>query len=278
MITHKSIGYSGRLGNQMFQYAAAKAQALRLNVDCYLPDHTVIKQDGCFDYTNNKWIQYKLDLYDCFNITAPLLNQTEVNVYTESNFSYESLILEVSNNTAIEGYFQSYKWLENTAVLKKMHNMSPKNKDDSNFLNCIKLAKSEKPIILHLRLGDYRNENRFGIPNSDYYKRSLDYIFKLSSNNKVWVFSDETDSVLDFLPQEHLDYYELIDTKNLDSAQTLEIMKYGTSYVIGNSTFSWWAATLSKTNSPIVVAPSPWFKSLEEPESLIPNNWIRVSA
>ena len=31
MITHKSIGYSGRLGNQMFQYAALKSIALLMN-------------------------------------------------------------------------------------------------------------------------------------------------------------------------------------------------------------------------------------------------------
>ena len=226
-------------------------------------------------YEKNKLFEFLTQLLS--SILLSIYLKDKVALSASNNVGYSDDI-KASGSKFLVGYFQSYKWLENTEVLKKMHNISPKNKNNSNFLNWIKLAKFEKPIILHLRLGDYRNENRFGIPNSDYYKKSLDYIFKLNSNNKIWVFSDETDSVLDFLPQEHLDHYELIDTKNLDSAQTLEIMKYGTSYVIGNSTFSWWAATLSKTNSPIVVAPSPWFKSLEEPESLIPNNWIRVSA
>ena len=226
-------------------------------------------------YEKNKLFEFLTQLLS--SILLSIYLKDKVALSASNNVGYSDDI-KASGSKFLVGYFQSYKWLENTEVLKKMHNMSPKNKDDSNFLNWIKLAKSEKPIILHLRLGDYRNENSFGIPNPDYYKRSLDYILKLNSNNKVWIFSDETDSALDFLPQEYLDHYKLIDTRNLDSAQTLEIMKYGISYVIGNSTFSWWAATLSKTNSPIVVAPCPWFKSLEEPESLIPNNWIRVSA
>ena len=305
---------TGGLGNQLFQLAAALYFAENRPVElvdsigrprtnsfglpdidtCVLPlDVLIIKSDkysmlisktsgfmlrkgmNPHWYEKNKLFEFLTQLLS--SILLSIYLKDKVALSASNNVGYSDDI-KASGSKFLVGYFQSYKWLENTEVLKKMHNISPKNKNNSNFLNWIKLAKFEKPIILHLRLGDYRNENRFGIPNSDYYKRSLDYIFKLSSNNKVWVFSDETDSVLDFLPQEHLDYYELIDTKNLDSAQTLEIMKYGTSYVIGNSTFSWWAATLSKTNSPIVVAPSPWFKSLEEPESLIPNNWIRVSA
>ena len=189
MITHKSIGYSGRLGNQMFQYAAAKAQALRLNVDCYLPDHTVIKQDGCFDYTNNKWIQYKLDLYDCFNITAPLLNQTEVNVYTESNFSYESLILEVLDNTSIEGYFQSYKYFEDCKdrILEEFT-----FKDE--ILNKCKaeVSKYANPVAIHIRRGDQVAHPNMWNVSLEYIQAALEqfsdeeYTFLIFSDDIEW--------------------------------------------------------------------------------------------
>ena len=46
MITHKSIGYSGRLGNQMFQYAALKSLSLLLgDNEIILPDNTAVKPD-----------------------------------------------------------------------------------------------------------------------------------------------------------------------------------------------------------------------------------------
>ena len=58
MITHNSISYSGRLGNQMFQYATLKAVSLETNLPCFIPDNTKIKLDGVFDFTNNEWIKY----------------------------------------------------------------------------------------------------------------------------------------------------------------------------------------------------------------------------
>jgi hypothetical protein len=49
-------------------------------------------------------------------------------------------------------------------------------------------------------------------------------------------------------------------------------------YVIGNSTFSWWAARLKYDHSAVVVAPVPWFKSMNDPEGLIPGDWITIEA
>ena len=37
MVTSIDIGENGRLGNQLFQYAAVKALALENNYDCVLP-------------------------------------------------------------------------------------------------------------------------------------------------------------------------------------------------------------------------------------------------
>ena len=80
MITHNSIGYNGRLGNQMFQYAALKALSLKTKFECFLPNNIKIKLDGAFDFTNNKWIEYKLDLLDCFELTTHILNNNLTNI------------------------------------------------------------------------------------------------------------------------------------------------------------------------------------------------------
>ena len=112
MITHKSIGYSGRLGNQMFQYAALKAISLETGFPCFLPDNTKIKLDGAFDFANNKWLQYKLDLLDGFEITTPLLDIKTDSLYQEKEFQFESEVFNITNNTAIDGYFQSYKYFD----------------------------------------------------------------------------------------------------------------------------------------------------------------------
>ena len=61
MVTNLEIGYNGRLGNQMFQYAACYDIAKKLDTDFVIPKFNVDneKHDGCWDFSNNKWIPYR---------------------------------------------------------------------------------------------------------------------------------------------------------------------------------------------------------------------------
>jgi hypothetical protein len=94
---------------------------------------------------------------------------------------------------------------------------------------------------------------------------------------KIWVFSDEPAlAQIQFskiLPEE-LRWIPEIDGS---ATKTLEVMRFGHGYVIGNSTFSWWGASLSYTNWAKVIAPDPWFKNLPTPHSLIPPNWETIN-
>ena len=100
-------------------------------------------------YEKNKLFEFLTQLLS--SILLSIYLKDKVALSASNNVGYSDDI-KASGSKFLVGYFQSYKWLENTEVLKKMHNISPKNKNNSNFLNWIKLAKFEKPIILHLRL------------------------------------------------------------------------------------------------------------------------------
>ena len=265
MITHKSIGYSGRLGNQMFQYAATKAQALRLNVNCYLPDHTAIKQDGCFDYTNNKWIQYKLDLYDCFNISAPLLNQTENNLYAESNFSYETLILEVSDNTAIDGYFQSYKYFEDCRdVIYKEFAF----KDEISSKCKLEISKYTNPVAIHIRRGDQVAHPGMWNVSLEYIQAALEQF--ADEEYTFLIFSDDIEWCKQVFPE------GVVFIEGNDQYEDLCLMSLCNHNVISNSSYSWWAAYLNQNKNKKVVAPSNWFIPAKPLTDLYPSNWIII--
>jgi hypothetical protein len=265
MLTHKSIGYSGRLGNQMFQYAAAKAQALRLNVDCYLPNHTAIKQDGCFDYTNNKWIQYKLDLYDCFNISAPLLNQTENNLYIESNFSYENLILEVSDNTAIEGYFQSYKYFEDCKdVIFKEFTFKDEILDKCK----LEISKYTNPVAIHIRRGDQVAHPNMWNVSLEYIQAALEQF--IDEEYTFLIFSDDIEWCKQVFPE------GVVFMEGNDQYEDLCLMSLCNHNVISNSSYSWWAAYLNQNENKKVVVPSNWFIPEKPLTDLYLNNWIVI--
>jgi hypothetical protein len=140
-----------------------------------------------------------------------------------------------------------------------------------------KLAQIENPIIVHVRRGDYMNENGIGIVGLNYYLNAVKIAQdRATPKAKYWVFSDdleEAKNLLSFIPGESVRF---IDDQWNSSALTLEIMRLGESFILANSTFSYWAAQLSFTITNFVIAPDPWFQNAESPRDLIPDDWIRV--
>jgi hypothetical protein len=180
-------------------------------------------------------------------------------------------------STFVIGYFQSCKFVNDKTVFQDLKNIEPKvlNQEIDRYKE---LANIEKPIIAHFRFGDYKNEKTFGIPALSYYQESLEALVNQNPNSKIWVFSDEKNEAEKVFPSEFKSMARWISDDQFSSAETLEIMRLGISYVIANSTFSWWAATLSMTENPKVICPEPWFKLDPEPLGLISPNWKRVQA
>jgi hypothetical protein len=171
------------------------------------------------------------------------------------------------------GYFQSYRWTE--TVIGELKKLSLAETSPS----CAKyseLAEKEIPLIVHVRLGDYRSESSFGFPGVSYYFASIKKAWESGQFGSIWVFSDEIENVGELLPLEDIGEYRLIDDKSLSSAEVLEIMRLGKGYVIANSTFSWWGAYLSRSENPKIFAPEPWFSEIESPKDLVPKSWTRI--
>ena len=108
-----------------------------------------------------------------------------------------------------------------------------------------------------------------------YYQKSIRELWKSNLYKTAWVFSDEINEARKYLQGLEIKEIRYIADVADSSAQTLEAMRLGKGYVIGNSSFSWWAARLSRNPGAKVIAPSPWFIGQKELEVLIPPNWVR---
>lgn len=189
---------------------------------------------------------------------------------------YSSTIKSQGQNFLI-GYFQSYRFISDFESFKALQllSLTYKNAELDKFRE---IAKREHPIVVHLRLGDYKSENTFGIPGTSYYRKALFTLTAKYPNSKIWVFSDEEKEAVKIFPSEYMQKVRWFTDNKLSSAETLEIMRLGISYAIANSTFSWWGAILCKEEKPMVICPDPWFRFQDDPLDLIPPDWKRVAA
>jgi len=264
MITHNSIGYNGRLGNQMFQYAALKALSLGTGFECFLPNHLTVKPDGAYDYTNNKWLEYKLDLLECFNITSPVQENTLINIYQEKGFTFDPGISLVGDNTAIEGYFQSYKYFESfEKEIKNEFTFKP------NILEKCKniILKYTNPVSIHIRRGDYVKHPNYWVVTPEYIQSALE---QFSDNEYTFlIFSDDIEWCKEIFPE------GVIFMEGNNQFEDLCLMSLCNHNIISNSTFSWWGAFLNKNKNRRVIAPQMWYSEYKDLSDLYPKQWLQ---
>jgi hypothetical protein len=164
------------------------------------------------------------------------------------------------------GYFQSIEWTDKGKIQGRI------NFPNSEF-DLMNLSELEKPLIVHVRLGDYANNFDLGILPKKYYLQAIQRSFDSFDHGSIWLFSDNQSSALDFIPEKFKHLVRILESPGDTPPDTLNKMRYGYAYVLANSSLSWWAALLSIRNNPHVIAPSPWFRKLDEPRKLFPNDW-----
>ena len=174
----------------------------------------------------------------------------------------------------IFGYFQTFRFASDEQVKDTLKKFSTSSDAISH---CKQLSLSEKPFVVHVRLSDYYLESKFGVLSVNYYESAISLMIKKFSFNNIWVFSDEIEKAKLIIPEPYLSLCRWIDDNTESSAETLEKMRLGSGYIIGNSTFSWWGAFLSYSVDPPVIAPNPWFIGTEDPKDLIPSTWLLIS-
>ena len=302
---------TGGLGNELFQIAAAlySSESKKVSIEWVLGKPRVnissLPQIECYELppgikllqrSKNSWLVGKTLGYLLRSSIEP--NWIEARrIYRSASKLLGSLVLALKfkkfrvittgdnvgffplkvddRSRYLVGYFQSYKYSESKSVIEILKSLKAKNFE--NYTKYKDLAASEEPLVVHVRLADYRQEDKFGIPETSYYHKAVTNLWNSGNYKSIWLFSDEPQHAVDRIPEElQVHIRSFGDVENC-IVKTLEVMRLGKGYVIANSSFSWWGARLSTFPEAVVVAPKPWFSKLNEPESLIPIGWIRAN-
>lgn len=253
MITYSNLGKNGRLGNQMFQYAALFSTAFTRGYQLGIPDNPKLTQVFSLDSAIKlKDINYNL-------------------VYKEKDFSFNPDIFLVPDGTDLFGYFQSGNYFNHCEEnLRKEFHFSQDIIKKAN--HALEKYNNTPLCSLHVRRGDYVNLSSYHKNlGPDYYIPAAKLVFKNVPNVKFLVFSDDTEWCKNSFKDQ---IFDVIDIK--DEAVELCMMSRCQIHIIANSSFSWWGAWLSKSTS--VVAPKQWFgeSGPKEWNSIYQQGWILI--
>ncbi|HEY0979824.1 MAG TPA: alpha-1,2-fucosyltransferase [Candidatus Paceibacterota bacterium] len=285
----------GGMGNQMFQYAAGRALAIKNNTSLgldleYLLDRTPRKG---FTFRN-----YDLDL---FSIEAEIVQQANIPFLyrgfgsgkvalllnklrdkilpapgKEKGFSFDPSVLNLGSDMYLYGYWQSYKYFESiTETIRK--DFTPRLSLPQNVQELKKEIESKNSVCIHVRRGDYVGNSVHEVVGRSYYDTALTMLKERTPIEHVYVFSDDIQWCKDALSFAYPTTFVGPEFAGERAIGHFELMRACTHFIIPNSSFSWWAAWLGTSLSKAVIAPKQWFKDATiDTTDLVPPQWIRI--
>ncbi|RYG19399.1 MAG: alpha-1,2-fucosyltransferase [Chitinophagaceae bacterium] len=271
----------GGLGNQLFQYAAAKALSLKTDVPV-----KVYYNDG------NMYAKRSYELAK-FNTQVALASEDEIpkttllgklkrklritSFFTENEqFRFDPSFFEQPLHTHFYGYWQNEAYFKDyrEVILHEYQVKSPLTKKNAQYLHHIEEVNS---VAVHVRRGDYIDNPEayanHGTLELAYYKKAIEFFEENHQTNHYFIFSDDPNWV-----KENMDFiaHKTIIDWNLDQPEEdLRLMSNCKHQITANSSFSWWGAWLNINPDKVVIAPKKWTNRYTNC-NVLPKAWIQI--
>ena len=280
MIGYNRLGSNGRLGNQMFQYAALRGIAAKRGYDWVIPPDT-------YDHKDNYGL---FETFELSNVKPNNIGFVEGDHIQENDHCFiPDFFEECPDDVSLDGYFQTEKYLSH---------IENEIREDFAFKKeylhpCKEYIESlgSNPIFLHIRRTDgIGREQYHSLLPISYFEESL---AQFPQNIPCFVFTDDIEwcKKQEFFKQDRFLFNESnskYSYKTIDGSGELQntllpqvdlcLMSLCSGAIIANSTFSWWGAWL-QNNKGKVIAPDPkkWFGTAMthlDTSDIVPDRWV----
>ena len=280
MIGYNKLGSNGRLGNQMFQYAALRGIAAKRGYDWCIPPDT-------YDHKDNYGL---FETFEMTNVKESNIGFVSGDFIQENNHCFiPEFFDECPDNVSLDGYYQTEKYF--THIEKEIH-------DDFTFkkkylIPCQEYINSlsSPPIFLHIRQSDNIGREQYHpILSIEFFENALK---QFSEDTLCFVFTDDMEwcKSQEFFKQERFLFNEKNERysyQNIDGTGKLQntllpqidlcLMSLCSGGIIANSSFSWWGAWLQNNRGKIIAPNSKvWFGSAMthlDTSDIVPKRWI----
>ena len=285
----------GGLGNQMFQYAAARALAHAKGQALYLDLN---------DFTGYR-LHHGFELARVFDCPAEVAEQTMLvkllgwrasplarrllckpklawlrgtQLVVEPNLKYWPGFFDSPANCYLLGYWQSEKYFISIAniIRQDFTFRAPLSEINCEFASQIADSVS---VSLHIRRGDYVSDAKtraiVQTCSLDYYRNAVNWIADKVAAPHFFVFSDAIAWAKENLKIPYPCQF-ISHNQGKDSYIDMHLMSLCKHNIIANSSFSWWGAWLNANPHKIVVAPHQWFVNKNDASDLLPQDWVAL--
>lgn len=286
----------GGLGNQMFQYAAGRALALRLGIPLLVDTSA---------YSAYRLHRYGLDSLNVDARAAPwhcrlggkaldLLHHLRLSPQRylqlvgvqrlaeppDLAFAPELLTAIPAGPVYVDGYWQNQRYfMDHEAQIRHEFTLRPPLMEE--YARIKNQLRSECPCVsLHIRRGDYVSDIRttatHGVMAEDYYHAAIARMREhIGPDFRIAVFSDD----IQWARTNLCFGYETLFVEGDTRAPHIDLFLMASCHhhIIANSSFSWWGAWLNPDLYKVVIAPQRWFHTTQLLSAEIcPQPWIRL--
>jgi len=185
-----------------------------------------------------------------------------------------SVVQKRAGNIMLIGYFQTSVYAESVKKRVSLNELRILE-GRTEALDLHRESEIAAPLVIHVRRSDYQFDSNFGLLSEGYYRSVLKENFV--DSHPIWVFSDDIGHARQMLSEVAPRVTRWISDVDHSSTMSMFAMSFGETYIIANSTFSWWGAYLSE-GSPQVYYPKSWLKGIPHRGDLFPKNWTPFAA
>jgi hypothetical protein len=254
------VKIQGGLGNQLFQYAMARALSSATKEDFRL-DTSFYPQQSLREYSLSHFSIQGKGATPFQIVWAKILTRLKI------------------KNCYLDGYWQSENYFKKTEEIIRKEFTLKKPLGEKGRKQAAEITKNPFSVSLHVRRGDYASSEKvkktIGLLPLNYYEEAIKKIVAQIPNAHFFIFSDDISWV-----KEHLHVslpHRYISSVDIPDYEELILMSLCKNNITANSSFSWWGAWLNTNPTKVVIAPKKWFadKKLDSKE-LIPSSWITI--
>lgn len=222
-----------------------------------------------------KLIRFKRKKLDVSNLIFSDIYSEQGFGFDEENETFTHWVSRTNTNKLyLRGNFQDFSYYD------RCPNKQLKMKNPSSWYHKhISEAKTMKPIMMHIRLGNYLDHgNTLGVLSKSFYESALNKAQQQFPNSPIWIFSNNITQAKRLLNiDSKTEFYFIENTSHHDPAESLLLMGMGCAFIASNSTFSLWAAKIAFELEHIFI-PYPFYKIHTFNESNLMAPWKRIAA